>query len=145
MDLTAERPCGHQRDTWPIALSSGLPRRWSPALSDPVHPTLGSAGSRAVGLSLWGLFSALSSSCSVASAWPYTEAWLGHAVGWALPQRGTLMVAHRVRKARGRTGGRGVFQSYRDSPSSISVPFLYFAANHVFCQAVKCLKEGEAR
>lgn len=51
--------------------------RRSPALPDPTHPTLGSTGLRAVGPSLRGPSSALSSSCSVASAWPYTEAWPG--------------------------------------------------------------------
>lgn len=56
-----------------------------------------------------------------------------------------VMLAHRHRMARGCAGGAGRFQSRRDSPSSISLPFLSFIANHVFCQAVKRLKEGEAR
>lgn len=79
--------------------------------------------------------SALASSRSVPSARPHTE---------PRPVR-DVMLAHRDRMARGCAGGAGRFQSRRDSLSSISLPFLSFVANHVFCQAVKRLKEGEAR
>lgn len=88
-----------------------------------------------MGLSLQGLSSTLSSSCSMASAWPYTEAWPGLCSG-----AGSAPVWDIGAGTQGQKGPR-VYSRQRQILVLQGFPFFHFSPFSVF-HSQSCLLSG---